>query len=222
MTMTHPTESIRRIKFKFPLILFAATALFYLAFSPATIEGMGYYGENLNAADQLASNLINLIHRQPFIPVTWTRHGGLELIVELPFVLISHLFFGASVKWAGRVLALQPILATALIVTLLFAWFSRLTGNRQTPMNFLGPDLQAFQTIMPHPSGDGLQIKAAAIIPYLQRNVGCLVLQSNKNSGGLRMFDRIFDGLLRRPQQMMLNHPRERATRPNHLHFRPQ
>lgn len=131
MTRTYPTDSIRRIKFNFPLILFAATVLFYLAFSPATIEGMGYYGENLNAANQLASNLISLAHGQFFIPVTWTRHGGLELIVELPFVLFSHLFFGASVKWAGRLLALQPILATALIVTLLFAWFSRLTGNRR-------------------------------------------------------------------------------------------
>jgi hypothetical protein len=135
MTMTHSKDSLRRIKFKFSLIFFAATALFYLAFSPATIEGMGYYGENLNAADQLASNLINLVQRQPFIPVTWTRHGGLELLFELPFVLFSHLFFGASVKWAGRILALQPILATALIITLLFAWSYRLTGNRRQSLS---------------------------------------------------------------------------------------
>src|SRR5262249_52541237 len=94
-----------------------------------TIEGMGYYGENLTAADQLVTNLINLAHRQPLVPVGWTRHGGLELVFELPFVLLSRLLFGASVKWAGRLLALQPILATALLCTLLFSWARRLTGN---------------------------------------------------------------------------------------------
>ncbi|HMV49055.1 MAG TPA: hypothetical protein PKC13_08415 [Blastocatellia bacterium] len=129
MTSTFAPAASRQIEIKVLLTLFAATALFYLAFSPATIEGMGYYGENLNAADQLLSNLSNLLHQQPLTKASWTRHGGLELLFELPFVLLSRLFFGASVKWAGRVLALQPILATSLIVTLMFAWACRLTGN---------------------------------------------------------------------------------------------
>lgn len=108
---------------------FAGVVLFYLAFSPATIEGMGYYGENLAALDQVLTNLMNSARGEKLVPMDWTRHGGLELLFELPFAFFSRLVFGASVKWAGRVLALQPILATALLVTLLLAWAHRLTGD---------------------------------------------------------------------------------------------
>lgn len=114
---------------KLLFLFFCSVALLYLAFSPATIEGMGYYGENLAAADQLLTGLFNFIQRRPLTPLTWTRHGGLELLFELPFTLVSRLCFGASIKWAGRVLALQPILATALLMTLVLAWTRRLTGD---------------------------------------------------------------------------------------------
>ncbi len=146
MTSTFAPVASRQIEIKTLLTLFAATALFYLAFSPATIEGMGYYGENLNAANQLVSNLGNLLHQQPLTAVSWTRHGGLELLFELPFVLLSRLFFGASVKWDGRILALQPILATSLIVTLLFAWACRLTGNHRRSL--LPALVAAFTTML--------------------------------------------------------------------------
>ncbi len=111
------------------LLFFAAVTLFYLAFTPATIEGMGYNGENLTAADQIVTNVFNLARRQPLTPVTWTRHGGLELLFELPFVFVSRVLFGPSVKWAGRVMALQPILATSLLCALLFFWMRRLSGG---------------------------------------------------------------------------------------------
>lgn len=117
---------------KLPLILFSALTLFYLAFTPATIEGMGYNGENLTAANQIVTNVFSLVRHEPLVPVTWTRHGGAELVFELPFVLASRIIFGPSVKWAGRIMALQPILATSLLCVLLFVWARRLSGNWRT------------------------------------------------------------------------------------------
>ncbi len=124
-----PYTSVSTATPRLPLLFFAAVTLFYLAFTPATIEGMGYNGENLNAADQVVTNIFNAARRQPLVPITWTRHGGLELLFELPFVLASRIVFGSSVKWAGRVLALQPILATSLLCVLLLTWMRRLCGS---------------------------------------------------------------------------------------------
>jgi len=120
-----PTRVTRRI----PLLFFAAITLFYVAFTPATIEGLGYNRENLTATDQIATNLINVVRRRPLVPMEWTRHGGVELAFELPFVLASRLLFGPSVKWAGRMLALLPIFATSLLCTLLLTWAQQLIGD---------------------------------------------------------------------------------------------
>src|SRR5258706_12564399 len=92
-----------------PLLFFAAVTLFYISFTPATIEGMGYNGEKMVAADQIVPNIFNVGRRQPLVPMEWTRHGGLELVFEVPFVFASRIIFGPSVKWIGRVLAIQPI-----------------------------------------------------------------------------------------------------------------
>ena len=76
-----------------PLLFFAAVTLFYISFTPATIEGMGYNGENLVAADQVVTNIFSIVRRQSFVPMEWTRHGGLELVFELPFVFASRIIF---------------------------------------------------------------------------------------------------------------------------------
>src|SRR5262245_35371177 len=95
-------------------VLFTALFAFYLSFTPGTIKGMGYNLENLVAANQIATNLLNLVLRQPFVPVNWPRHGLLELLFDLPFVFTSRLLFGNSLDWIGRVMAIQPILFTSL------------------------------------------------------------------------------------------------------------
>jgi hypothetical protein len=114
---------------KYHWLFFLALFTFYLSFTPGTIKGMGYNLENLNAADQVTANLISLFSHRPLAPVTWPRHGLLEVLFELPFVLVSRLIFGDSLDWAGRVTALQPILATALSCVALFLWVRQLTRN---------------------------------------------------------------------------------------------
>jgi hypothetical protein len=110
-------------------LCFSALLLFYVAFAPGTVEGMGYVQENLLATDRLAGNLGRWMTGQRSEPFLWTRHGGVEPMIELPFALLSRLLFGASVKWLGRVMVFLPILQTALLCLLIFLWTRRLTGN---------------------------------------------------------------------------------------------
>ena len=61
--------------------------------------------------------------------ITLPRHGFGELAAALPFLAVARIAFGPSAEWADRVLSLQPVLSTALICTILFAWTLRLTGS---------------------------------------------------------------------------------------------
>src|SRR5215469_17503014 len=56
------------------------------------------------------------------------RHGVIELLFEIPFVLIGRAFGGGSV-WADRTLSLEFVLATAALVTLIFDWTWKITSN---------------------------------------------------------------------------------------------
>src|SRR5215831_20799694 len=44
-------------------VFFLALSAFYSSFTPGTIKGMGYNLENIIAADQVATNLVNLALR---------------------------------------------------------------------------------------------------------------------------------------------------------------
>ena len=111
------------------LLFFLALTLFYLALTPGTIEGQGYNQENLIAANQLATNLVNAVSGRTLVRVEWSRHGFIEPLLHLPLALVNRALFGDSVKWLGRLAILQPILATSLLCTLLLIWSYRLTAN---------------------------------------------------------------------------------------------
>ena len=110
-------------------IFFLALSAFYLSFTPGTIIGMGYNLENFTAADQVTTNLINLVLRHPLAPMSWPRHGPLELLFELPFVFASRFLFGDSLGRIGQIMTLQPILFTSLSCLVTFLWIQRLTNN---------------------------------------------------------------------------------------------
>jgi 4-amino-4-deoxy-L-arabinose transferase-like glycosyltransferase len=115
--------------YKIASLFCAALTFLYLSFSPSTIAFMGYMEENITAADQITSNLINLAKMQPLTVISWTHHGCTETILEVPFILLSRIFFGESHIWMGRVLLLQTILATSLLCALILIWVRRLTGS---------------------------------------------------------------------------------------------
>ncbi|MBS1788736.1 MAG: hypothetical protein JST85_13495 [Acidobacteria bacterium] len=127
--MEKTDASNAKILQRFYGLFFLALTLFYLALTPGTIEGQGYNRENLIAVNQIATNLFNVATGKSPNAVAWTRHGFIEPFLELPLAVVSRALFGDSVKWAGRLLIFQPILATSLLCTLLLIWAHRLTGN---------------------------------------------------------------------------------------------
>lgn len=102
-------------------VFFLAVALLYLSLSPFTISHMGYTGEEIRASRQLLGALPG--------PVDWPRNGAVGLFLQLPFVAAGDLLAGPE-KGADRLLSLQPVLASALLATLIFVWGSRLAGSR--------------------------------------------------------------------------------------------
>lgn len=145
-------------------LFFLALTLFYLSLSPGTIEGMGYARENLIAADQVVDNLINFFSGRPLTRVEWTRHGCLEPIFELPFVLASRMLFGPSIKWAGCLTALQPIIATAWSCALIFVWARRITGS--LIWGYVLASVAAFSTMLWPYAYIGLETTQSAFLLY--------------------------------------------------------
>lgn len=115
---------------KFYLVWSLGLLLVYLSLTPGLIAGMGYMGENLQAADQIAAHMIGWGAGQSDpAPVSWPRHGAVEMIFEVPLMLVKRILFGADPLWADRALALQPVLLTALLGAIILKWSSRLTGS---------------------------------------------------------------------------------------------
>jgi len=111
-------------------LFFLAMTMWYFSLSPGTIAGMGYMGENLKASHQIVSNLLTWLTLKPAAtPIDRPRHGFLELAFEVPFLVLGRPFFGAQLDWADRILAIQPILVTSLLCTLIFVWIRRITGS---------------------------------------------------------------------------------------------
>ena len=107
------------------LLFFLGVLLLYVAFSPLTVAGMGYLGEEMGACHQIMDAGSSHPH-----PVDWPRNGAVGLAFQCPFLAVSHAVSGPSAAPEERWLSIQPMLATALLVTVLFVWCSRLAGSR--------------------------------------------------------------------------------------------
>lgn len=111
-------------------VWFLAMFLTYLSFSPLAIAGMGYMGENLEAAQQIASNLLHWVKGQSGQwPINWPRHGAVEMFFEAPLLLLEPLLPFNSSFPADRILSLQPVMMTSAISTIILKWSRRLTGS---------------------------------------------------------------------------------------------
>ncbi len=109
---------------------FLAMFLTYLSFSPLAIAGMGYMDENIESAQQIAANLSQWMKgRSAQSPINWPRHGAVEMIFEVPLLLVQRALSGESAYLADRIVSLQPVLMTSAISTIVLKWSRRLTGN---------------------------------------------------------------------------------------------
>ena len=100
------------------LLVFLGLLFSLLSFSPGAIRHMGYTGENVEAVNAMLTGA----------PVSWPRHGVLELIVETPLLLLGRLLPGE--QWGqDLLLSLEPVLITALLCTVLFVWIQKITSD---------------------------------------------------------------------------------------------
>src|SRR5262249_18725167 len=122
--MRSPSESRRETWY-----VFVAFFLFYLSVSPLTTRDMGYVPDDVRAANQVIDNLGGWVRLHPSLtPVDMPRNGAMELVFEIPFLLVGRAI-GDRLVWPDRVLSIEFVLATALLVTLVFVWSRKITSN---------------------------------------------------------------------------------------------
>lgn len=125
-----PSLSAFFIERKIYALWFLGIFLIYLSFSPMVIAGMGYMGENMRTAEQITSQLLAWMKGgSNVMPILWPRHGAVEMLFEVPFLLLQRIFFGPDSFWADRIMSLQPVLFTSLISVIILSWSKRLTGD---------------------------------------------------------------------------------------------
>ena len=105
------------------VFLFLGCALIYLFFSPGAIAGMGYTGEDMRATNELIS-WIGDTHTS----IDWPRNGVVPLLFDAPFLALGRAH-AQKEMWEDRYLAIGPVLATALLLAVLFLWLQELTTN---------------------------------------------------------------------------------------------
>jgi len=117
--VTERRATARAVRIEPWISFFAATALLLAAASPLWISGMGYVPEELASCRQILDGQ----------PVAWPRNGAVSLAFELPLLALGRLV-ARSTDGQEVVVAMAPVLATAAIAALLYAWASRLAASR--------------------------------------------------------------------------------------------
>ena len=85
---------------KLYLLFFLGLTLLYLSLSPGEIFNMGYTSENIKASNEIMSAIGDWASlRLAKTPATWPRHGVLELVFEIPFLLLDKLFSSPAREW---------------------------------------------------------------------------------------------------------------------------
>jgi hypothetical protein len=121
-------------------LLFFAILACYLALAPGTTEGRGYVPEDLNAGMGMLASFNAWVKGRPVPPIIWTRHGPIPLLFALPFIKAGKLF-----TTPDFMLSLQPVVATAGTMAIVYLWLSRLC----TPgMSLLLTLIGAFGTML--------------------------------------------------------------------------
>src|SRR5262245_6289828 len=126
---------------------FVALLLIYISFSPLSVGGLGYMDENLAATMQASSRIVEWVKgSSERTPVAWPRHGFMEVLLELPFLLPARLIAGANRDVSDRVLAFHAPFFSALLCALIFIWTHAIT--RSFAWGFLCAIGAAFTTMI--------------------------------------------------------------------------
>src|SRR5438552_7747604 len=137
------------------LVFFSLSAC-YLALAPGTTEGRGYVPEDMQAGLGLLASFNAWVKGRPIPAVTWTRHGPLPLLFDLPFIKLGKLF--GTPDFA---LSLEPVLLTAALMTIVYVWLRKLC----TPgMSLLLTLIGAFGTMLWPYAYIGLETKQSLFV----------------------------------------------------------
>lgn len=116
-------KTISGIRRALPLLVFAGLFAIYASLTPGAIAGMGYTGEEIQAGDSMLAISRAIVSGQPLPAIKWSRHGPLPVILDLPFLELGRWFVSEDFT-----LSFEPVMFTALLVTLLFVWLRKLTS----------------------------------------------------------------------------------------------
>jgi hypothetical protein len=106
---------------KTALLLFTGLFASYLALGPCTTAGRGYVYEDMESGMNVLASFNAWVKGRTVPPISWTRHGPLPLILDLPFIKMGKLY-----STPDFVLSLQPIFLTAGLLTILYLWLRKL------------------------------------------------------------------------------------------------
>ena len=119
-------------------LLFVSVALIYLSLSPGTISSMGYTGEEIVATRELFTAPAKFLSGPSALgprpseiveKPRYSRNGPVPLLVHGPFYAAGSLISGGDPLWIDRVVAIEPVILSALMVMIVFAWSHRLTNR---------------------------------------------------------------------------------------------
>lgn len=103
------------------LLLFLGVSLCYMSMAPGTVGGRGYVNEELDSGSRMLEIFNTWIKGRPVPPMLWARHGPIPILFDLPFIKLGKLLISPDFG-----MSLEPVLVTALLVTLLFLWLRKL------------------------------------------------------------------------------------------------
>ena len=108
---------------KVAVLIFLGVFAAYLVFSPFTMGGMGYSGEEMATADRLITRVDAWRHGLPIPKMRWARHSLLPILFDIPFVAA-----GKFIVSPDFMFSLEPVLVSAGLVTLLYLWLRKVTS----------------------------------------------------------------------------------------------
>ena len=155
----------------------AAIGLLYFSLSPGSIAGMGYMAEEMSATDALLRNATTPLTGKPALRVEWPRNGVVDLAFHVPFVVAAKLFFPADFQWKDRFVSAEPVLLTALLLTIVFVWTAALARGWSRAL--LLSLVLAFCTLMWPYAYIGLEVLQSAAL----MTAAYLALQSRQARG---------------------------------------
>jgi len=95
----------------------------YLSMSPAGVQMNGYIAEEMNSAKRIMAIFNSWWKHRPIPDMAWSRHGPIPVLFDIPFIKLGK--FAVSEDF---VLSFQPVLCTALLLTVLFLWLRKVAS----------------------------------------------------------------------------------------------